>query len=437
MSASPRQKTSAAIFGLAVVVLAYQNCGEPFKAGDFSSKILPSGVVDARGRETPTPSTSPVDTKPEIANWDAAFPKLVKANDCMTNPEYNLCLPWRDPLTTYGQRFTPGYTVASATDAQDSAVLIYGMKVPTTAIGNQNYTIDVSGTTITKVAAANNSWKYNVKGDTSRKVAQLSMFYVVNYQRTYMTERTGTFYYARARAGATLRLKPYIATFQGQPFENAMFSQTDGSLTFGFWRQGSDTADFSLDGSVIAHEAGHGNFHYALPAASRLALDPNLKRQNGQVIPYCLTINGCFSAMHEGIADIHSFILYPEAPPSIAPYVMNNAEGFDMRDPAANLEANVTSTSLYNGSGGGEIHYMGSAYAMIWYQVWKKAKDAGAEKDIEKIFSEHLADLSPSDTFITAFDVIETNANALVPAKSAMILTDFRAAYTKVGLTLP
>ena len=397
------------------MLLAFQNCGK-FEAAE-SMRLMSSGGSYFNGPEVFAMKT-----------WQDEFPAPVQVADCLNNKNYNLCLAYKDPISTTGQILNPDFTIRDATEAQEVVVFSYGVQAPKGGVlRNDHFFIanDVKQYPLVKPTSAVD-WKHRYRGDTNHYVAQLHAFFWINRQRSYMLRRTGQWYYSGRAAPLRAHLQDTGDPEWDQNLENnAFFDITDLSINMGYsnWNHQSP-ADVALDLATITHEAGHGNLHIAAREAS-----PATVQQ------YCPTKNGCFGALHEGVGDVHALIMFPDRPPTLGLYFANSLSGF------RNIEQAKSRTADYyfNLSSGtkGEIHDMGEVYASIWYQVWKKAKEHGEERDIERLFSDHLAFLTVNDTFTTMYASIKTLAQQLFPAKASAIINDFRTEYTRMQVTLP
>ncbi len=408
-------------------ILAYQNCGDGFQVStDFGSLSLRTPFEDTRGA---------LYDQGVLDDWDRAYPPLVRDASCMTGSRFTLCLPQKDPVTANGGAFSPLYAPGSGTQAQEYKVLSSGLKTPRTKPANRHYVLKGDYEPFIQIFATmkNGTWKHSYINGTQHEVAQLNVWYWINRQRTYMRDRTQKYFFDADTAKKQLTIRPYLDSF-----ENAAFSRTDSSLNFGHRTIQGVKHDFALDATVIAHEAGHGNFFYANRGGGvdNVTINDDTLRAS-----FCPTVNGCMGAIDEGIGDIHSFILFPDNPTPLGAYIANSPSG--LRNAETDL-ASETAQSLFDripdtGYPKGEIHNTGQVYAAIWFGVWKTAKAAGTEKDIEILFTEHMTDLVGSDTFITAYNrVIKPNVEQLFraqPTKVQQIKASFRAQYQKLSLT--
>ena len=412
------------------IVLMSQACGDSFQAK--SRGVVSSSQTSTGGGGGITPPPAPSGDVPELKTWNDSYPLPVRADDCLTNAKYNLCLTRKDPVSTFGMAFSPAFTTATATPQQESRVFVYGVKVPAQGpLTNDNFTLNPGSSTAVS-PLSNGGWKHQFRGDTNHYVSQLHAWYWINWLRSYALARTQTFHASASKATRKLVIRP------AEDVENnAYFDSFDYSMSIGWSNvnQGGQRADLSLDVATILHELGHANYYIA----NKSSIDGDfltLSCFNGQT-GCCTNRNGCPAAIHEGVADFHAKLAFPSDDGSILDYFFNNPAGDQWRDLDWIQSNNITAQQLFDRSTRGEIHDMGTVYASIWYGVWKKAKAAGTEVEIEKLFIEHLAGIGGSDTFITAFSTISAMAGQLFPAKADSMRADFRAEYTRLGLTVP
>ena len=399
------------LFG-AILLFNFQNCGQ------FET---PKVAVSDDGSNF---QLMPKDYFP-MTTWEDDFPAPQKVTDCRTNSEFNLCLTYKDPLSMVGTVLRPEFTVDSALPAHEDAVFVWGVKAPTTPLRNSHFVIDNGWTSYTDVAlTSNGDWKHAFRGDTNHNVAQLHMFYWVNRLRTYLTKRSGKFYYSRLAAPLRAHLQHTIdPDIDDAANNNAFFYLGDNSINAGYSTLNRATpADAALDLSAIVHEAGHGNLHIATNEAV------------GSASSFCSTKSGCFGAIHEGVGDLHSLFMFPDRAPIIGAYFANSMSGLRNIGIGANRTVGYYWTKSYPN---GEIHDMGEAYASVWYQVWKSFQATGEERQIEQLFTDHLAFVSTADTFTTMLRSIETLAKSGNYPNPTAITTAFRAQYARMGIPQP
>ncbi|MGE0528022.1 MAG: hypothetical protein AB7G93_13790 [Bdellovibrionales bacterium] len=429
--------------GSFVLIVTFQNCGQGFQGARFSlgEKSLMSGEderaapnvnpnpFDERGSE---PISEPV-SGPVLETWNDLYPAPIAAADCLDNPDYNLCLSYKDPVTTNGgQALSPALSSVSATLTQEKKVFSYGVKVPATGpLVNDNFLLELGGLTAVMPTSAGD-WKVRVNGDAHHGMAQLHSWYWLNREISYFLERTGTFYATASHTQRKLTVRPYMAEIRN----NAYFRASDYSLSFGYsdLNQGGQKVAIALDGAVMTHELGHANLYAANPGT--ILNDRKAVLCFSNTAACCSNSDGCMRAIHEGVGDLHAKFVFPEADGSMADFLMNSDAGLPARDLDQMESSGLTAGQLFARSGG-EVHLFGMAYASIWYGVWKKAKSSGNEKEIETLFMEHLAALSGDDTFLTAYTAIAALADELFSAtRAGQIKADFEEGYNRLGLAL-
>lgn len=374
-------------------------CGQGFRVTDGSVTQSSTG---------PSPTVPVPVAIPELSSWSDPFPAGIDDPNCMTKPEYNICLIYKDPVTANNNAFNPTLTPNTSSSVIEQKVMTYGLKVPTSgALRNAHYRIVDP---VMAQADGNGDWKFPYANDTNHFVAQVQTFYWLNRQITYMQEQTGKFY----AVNRNLSVRAYDAGTAN----NAYYNGT--GIVIGYRPATNGTVNVGLDASVIAHEAGHANLDSAMLTAGSFG--------------NCPSKNGCLGAIHEGVGDVHTFILFPDKGDRLGAYFVNSLNG--LRSPASIKQMGVTAQDLFSVRQG-EVHDMGEAYGSIWWEVWNKAKGAGKNKEIEVVFSNHLSGIMGSDNFTSALAVVKTMANQLYPARANQIIADFVNEYNRMGITVP
>lgn len=407
-----RQKFIPVFLILGVTALSYQNCAKIEGSHKFVSSEHSSQLPDST--TSPPPSDNPASKEAYIIeNWHDNFPKGVVAADCMRNPQFNLCIIGKDPVTANGGPFSPAWTNLSTTVATEEKIMKIGLRVPTDVkLANDHYYMATTSLSPQAKLTPEQDWKHSYKVE-GHQLSKIQVWYWINRQRTYMTERTGKFYYSG--------LKTAIYAFKSVK-DNAYFDGSNGSLNLGYRQTNSGgTIDLGLDVPVLAHEAGHGNLYAANPRAT-----------GG--MGNCRTKDGCYGGIHEGAGDVHAFILFANESAAMGKYFFNSNSG--MRDPASLKLRGVTAQTLFQRRQG-EVHDMGEAYASLWYEVWNKYRSLKKEKQIETLFTEHLATLGGDDTFTSAIASVQTLVKTLYPTDAEAIVQDFKTELTRLNITLP
>lgn len=438
MVAKHRKKVIYCLAMAFLMVLLSQACGQSFEVKNSLLNAHSNFPQDDPfspnpGDPAPTPGVCQTNsnTFPLLSSWNGSYPTPVRADDCLSNSTYNLCLTYKDAVSTYGSKFSPAFTPTSATTQQEQKVFVYGVKVPSAGpLVSDHFSLN-AGSYATVTPTANGDWKHSYRGDSNHFVAQLHGWYWVNWFRSYLIERTGTFF-----ASANVAKKKLLIRPAANVENNAYFDSWNYSMSIGWSNinQGGNKADLALDVATVLHELGHANYYMA----NKSSIDGDNKSFSCfQDQTYCCPDkNGCPAAIHEGVADFHAKIAFPDKGGSILDYFFNLPGGDEWRDLDWIEKNKVTAKILYDRNQKGEIHDMGSVYASIWYGVWKKAKASCFEAEIEKLFVEHLAGIGGSDTFITAYTTIVAFANQLFPDKADKIVADFKTEYARMGLTV-
>ena len=187
-----------------------------------------------------------------------------------------------------------------------------------------------------------------------------------------------------------------------------------------------------LSAEIITHEAGHANFDHSIggpsnrPGSTSTAAcrshhsckyrksicdltDAESNDPTGRAL-CCATESGCLFGINEGQADFHAAVLFPNQP-AVGELLSNDLRGITgcgltsgpSRDP--DTAKNETATSLFNeceSSYGnkGEIHLVGILYNSMWWEIYRHPDTD--QKEIMRIFTEHLPILGWGDTFETA-----------------------------------
>ncbi len=354
---------------------------------------------------------------PVLTSWTADFPAGVLLENCLDNPEVNLCIPYKDPVSSIEGSFSPRLSFNNSNDDKENDYLIYGLKVPDTGtLENQHFEIVPPGAAVTP---NNGSWKFSYSNDPDRKLPQISTFYWANRMRTHFYQETGTFYLDNKALKIYTYLASEVASYNGTSVALGTINESDS--------QGP--SDIALDSSVSLHEIGHANIHQAMGVAWDINSDTNgSANSNGE--PICNTKNGCFRALHEALSDIHVLLFFKDSG-TIGNFYSNTLDGH------RNFETGATAGNLYNSSGG-EIHIIGKVYAEAWWNVFKKNEiDIEKRKVVETLFMDHLAVLTNSDTFTTMLKKIDTILLNNFSVHHEKIIDDFKTEYQALDINIP
>lgn len=293
--------------------------------------------------------------------------------NCKTNPSFDACLFYKNPVAQAKAPIPSG--VSFGRDL--STIQTFGVKLRNLTNPNQlkNSFIDVYATNGVRAAPVSGKWNFEYKNDANNHaVAQVMAFYWLNEQAEYMKTNSGAFY-AENRG---IRVDAYRASI----VNNAYW---DGSnIVMGRF----SAQESALSAEIYLHEMGHANLDFA--TNSRINISS----------AYCDTAMGCIGAIHEGMADIHSVIMFPEDP-TMAQTITNSLAGWTSRDVRRFNGRNV---DYFFSMSQGEVHGMGTAYAVILYQIMKDP--VMLRVDFEKIFSMHLTRLTSNSDFKSAKTIL-------------------------------
>ncbi|HPI40735.1 MAG TPA: hypothetical protein PLJ21_08010, partial [Pseudobdellovibrionaceae bacterium] len=303
-----------------------------------------------------------------ISNDFITLTKLIKltpisedstgSGPCLLDKGYDACIFRKNPVYQNKGPVLSGISFGKDLEKQQS----FGVKInnlsQTNSLTNSNVNIKITnGTKATKNAEGN--WKFNYKDDsTDHKVGQVMAYYWLNEQINMMKNESGIFY----AENKNIQVDAYKASVKN----NAYWS--NNNIVMGSWTNSSGTQEMALSAEVYLHELGHGNLDHAM--GTDVAINK-----------YCNTDQGCIGAIHEGQADIHAALIFPDDP-TMGQSLSNTLAGWKDRDVRTNINSPVSDFFKYSS---GEIHGMGSAYASI---LWKIYTDPQMNRaDFMKLFS--------------------------------------------------
>lgn len=353
---------------------------------------------------------------PRLASWNGEFPAGILLEDCLDNPNVNLCIPYKDPVSSIEKAFSPRLSFNNSTDNLENQYLVYGLNVPETGnLVNSHFEISPP---VNIASPDSGSWKFSYSNDPDRQLAQISTFYWANRMRSHFFKETGGFHLD----GSALKIYTYL------PSEVASYNGTSVALGAINEADQQGPSDVALDSTVSLHEIGHANLHKAMDVVWDINTDQNGSSSNGDA--FCDTKNGCFRAIHEAISDLHVLIFFNDAG-TIGNFFSNTLDGH------RNFEAAETATSLFNSSNG-EIHFVGKAYAAAWWNVFRKNQTNIEIKNIiESLFMDHLTVVTNSDTFTTLLNKINTILQNNFSTHHQKIIDDFKTEYQALDINLP
>jgi len=369
---------------------------------------------------------------------DTVLARNLVAN-CASNPAYNACIFWKNPVAQVGAPF-PAVIAANTNLSQHQ---IHAVNIPATWYDNsgffRNSTFDLYFDTVNnnagRVPTAGGNFKFTYANDNNRRVGQVLTFYWMMLQMKYMKQRLGNFF-AEAKN---------IKVFSSDPdpvdaADNAYFDPSVNEVHLG--RDSVYGTDMGLGAEVTLHEMGHANAEHATNGA--IGINDGLSTKSCRRTPTspanvcCITRDGCSWAIGEGLADHHVAMLFFDVP-ALGETYMNRLDGLDTCGvPRNSLQnTNLTATQVYNSCGvninapalNGEVHGVGSLYASIWYELKRAARAQGGADavDIDRLFNEHLKVITGPDTFVTIYNKIRSIDTALFGGKfGARLQTEFQ-----------
>ncbi len=413
---------------LMALMLAYQNCGGDFPMAAAVNQISNSSATTNNPNEQdPAASNEQVPVLPV----DGVVKNRVA--DCFTNPNFNSCLFWKNPVAM-NEAALPA---AISGNSNLAAYQLHGVSIERADYDNsgflKNPSIDVIARTdralLPRVSTATGNFKFNYGNDVNHRFSQVMAFYWINAQIKYMAARVGKFF-AKDQNIGVISWYPNL--------DNAFWDPENKIVVIGSLTDGG--AEFSLGAEIYLHEMGHANVGYATNfSIYNLSTPGNKTRicsQQERNSTCCTDNTGCIGAIDEGQADYHAAIMFPSNT-ALGEALVNDVNGFDeclvLRRIDSN--ANLTAEQAYRACGNnalGEVHLMGRVYASIWWEVRKKAAvmSANDARSIDRLFSEHLMVLAASDSFGDALTKIKALDVTLFNGKySASFQNEFDKRY--------
>lgn len=123
----------------------------------------------------------------------------------------------------------------------------------------------------------------------------------------------------------------------------------------------------------------------------------------------CKTADGCARALLSGAGEYFHALVFPNAP-ALGELLANDPAGLVQCGLPRNLAAykDLTALAAFNACAGegrpGRIQVMGALYASILWEIRKKTEATfpGSSRDFDRLFIDHLAQLSSEDTLASA-----------------------------------
>ena len=416
-----RTKSFLIVGAVVVGALLFQNCG--------SFKALPGTNLNGQKIDLPSVGSSVPFPEP--------LPNLM--NNCESNPNFNSCLLWKNPVAHQNTKLTPAYTqTMDISSWPKHGVTVSGFDSSGT-LSNSTFSVLPGGkaatdagqwvdiTLLEKVSTTGGNFKFSQGSDTNFKLQQTSAFYWSHYQLEFMKRTSGKFW-AEGKA-----IKIYT---HNPDYSNGIFDANKNAVALGT-KAGSA---FAMQAEVIAHEMAHANVHWATNGAIwNSSGAPNADKPCPGVtgsVTCCPSKNGCAKAINEGQADYLAAVLFSSRP-QFGETWANNTAGLKtpadnaFRDPRANKD--LTADTAYNVVamiGGapknlpGEARSMATLYTSIWWEIRNGAKSVpgGAVGEIDQLFTEHLQSLNGNETFISSRDKVLTFDTQLFAGKYGTLI---------------
>ena len=300
---------------------------------------------------------------------------------CINKKQYNAC--------------TFNYTNRSDLNLESKN---YGVNILDTInnfLENNHYEIKINISGTQRATLIDGKWT-TPDNDIHYTKRQAGAYHWIMYQKEWMELNTGNWYASNHAINVTI-------TNNGSAYFSYFFGIFLGT---GFY------------GSVktLLHEAGHANFRHS---GNGYTHDLNAKEcpsvdSDGTAGYCCETYEGCASAINEGQADFHSYLIHPEKYKTYRRYFGGNIY-FSCYFPYTTAQE-IFDNCLDDGDKG-QVHIVGiSVYTNIWHKIYSHQDTS--KKDIAILFTEHLPLLSSDDTFVTTGTKIINLASQMASGSS-------------------
>lgn len=390
--------------------------------------------------------------------------------NCMTDTtsDYNGCVFFKNPLFQAGKVLNPPIVVNSGEIAStatpkpnpvgvndQNSYLTYAVKTPTSGLDNSNFEFDevVYGNSdsvfeFTKTVPTNGRFKFSTKGLPMLNLVDYNIYYWLNHFVYRIESQYGAAAFAKNKKVIAAPHFYYAQFETNGPFSlfiNAAWTGRDvNAMVFGVSLPRGKVNNFdvhaplALSADIAAHEYGHANLEYG--ANLPIALSSNDKKcGNGDRNICSKTVQGSLFAVHEGIADVYSYLMFDTT--VLGEDIINSMEGLGHCDNPRSMKdikiQNLKAQSFYDDCASfqmpGEVHAMGSIYSTIWYGLIEAARkeSSTAYKDAIKFFYEHQKYVSASDTFATLKTAMKDLDGEMFNGK---FTAKINAEYTAIGL---
>ena len=276
--------------------------------------------------------------------------------NCQRDSRYNACIFAHsgDPTNNYGVNI---------------------LDTINTFLENNSYKILIDGKQ--RATLVSGKWTRPYNSDPDLKTAQANIYHWLMYQKEWMELNANTWYASN---------KNIKAKMEGG---GAYWDISENKMAL------SKSPNTFLP---VLHEAGHANFSYAKGGIYIRSV--NMKKcintEFGLGNYCCDTYKGCLSAINEGQADFHGYLIDNR---DILRFKTSWCKSND-------ISLTSKATEIYSKCDGfpkgqGQVHVMGLlVYTTIWKQIYDHPNVN--KKYIAVLFSEHLPLLEANDDFVTA-----------------------------------
>ena len=417
--------------------LCLVGCSPPMEA--LSSPPKPNNPPPPSTQNDNSGNTSPELPSPREERATAPlFPSFGSHTNCLETDikGANACIFRKNPVADYGSPLTrppvlnTGPVINNINDELEglvdmSYIQTFAVQIPGENLVNNDFIIsDLNGTPLKATKNNNGNWKYPFHRDKELHLIQIHLFYWLNHLTEKVNQLTGASYTENKKIYA-IPLLPFEKSDEGLVFHNNAFwtGPQQNFLVFGIsikLAQNSEGqelhAPLALDTGIVAHELGHAMLDYSVNTALRSSSTLEMWCGSARCSRF---LEGSLGAIHEGVGDIVSLILFPNSP-SIGELFYNKLSGLThCNDIPRNMkeikDQNLTAEDLFNSCSNrdkpGEIHAFGSVYSTIWYGVFQRAFERGGENERNeayRLFFEHLKNLTQDDSFESAREIIKS-----------------------------
>ena len=265
----------------------------------------------------------------------------------------------------------------------------YGVNILDTInnfLENSSYKVVING--LQRATLASGKWTRAYNSDPNFNNSQANLYHWLMYQKEWMELNAGSWYASDKDITAEIR---------------DINSDRGGG---GFWSWGRNLMSFPRSNNLfwlIFHEAGHANLYYSRGKYVRRENQTKcLSSSRGSSNLCCSTYKGCFSAINEGQAEFHEYLINNLA---VLSSISTSVSSRRKRRCKSNITLESTAKAIFDDCDTifpeGQVHTTGFlVYTTLWYQIYNHPNVN--KKYITVLFSEHLPLLEGDDTFVTA-----------------------------------